>query len=147
MSDFKEKKSPKKSGTDEVAHSKLPTSEVTTLTISHALKKMRPDLARQVVLSAVSQNLTVFVSAFTTACEIMWVNDLLVSLDQPAALRKAGYSAKDLCLLITERGYLLDKKIFDKAKEIDILHNLDTYSNQGLDTESLMDLDKEKSSS
>lgn len=148
MSDSKEKKSmKKKTRTDEARMEKPSTAEFTTAAIGIALKKMDPELARQVVISAVSQNGTVFASAFSTACELMWVHDLLKVIDKPAELRKAGYSAKDVCLLVTERGYFVDKEILQKAKEIDLLHKLDTYAGSNLATDTLADLDKDKSSS
>jgi hypothetical protein len=104
--------------------------------VALALKKMDKVLASQVVISAVSMNTSVFVSTLATACELMWVKSLLDVLDRPDDLRRSGYSAQDVCTLVSSRGYFIEKNIREKAKEIDGIHQLKGYQD-GIDKKEL----------
>jgi hypothetical protein len=100
------------------------TVDLANLSLSSVLNKMDKDLARQVVIAAVSQKVDSFARVFNVACDIMWQRSMIKILDKPETLKAAGYTANDVLTIISDKGWIIDPKLQTLANGIDLVYGL-----------------------
>lgn len=98
---------------------------VATMAIKATMDKMPKELAQQVAFSAVGLNPKQFIKVFQAASELTWRDSILKLISQPDKLKKAGYSARQICNLVLDRGFLLEPTMLEAAYKTDEQNGLD----------------------